>query len=98
MAVYVECGNAGAGGLGVAMPVEVGSEVHFSESLATTGVSTAAPSDCVMTLTSDANGYAVFGPGTPNAGTETTRRRRLLSGVPRSFAVRKGDKVSWVEG
>ncbi len=97
MAVFVECGNAGAGGLGVAMQVEVGSELFWSQSLATTEVSDfEAPCDCVATLTPTVNGYAEFGKA-PTA-TVTGHRRRLLADSPRSFAMRKGDKVAWVEG
>lgn len=98
MAVFVECGGAGAigGGMGVAVQVEVGSYLNWSESLSSGGTSTAAAvSDGVMTLTPTADGYAAFGRA-PNASANP--RRRLLAGVRMSFGVLAGEKVAWVEG
>lgn len=98
MAVFVECGGAGAlgGGMGIAVQVEVGSDLDWSESLNTGNTSTsAALSDGVMTFTPSTSGYIAFG-SSPDASVNP--RRRLLSGIRMSFGVLKGEKVAWLEG
>lgn len=100
MTLFVEYGKAGEGGVdGVNMPVEIGSLLFWSESLASGAVTTGAASEgtgSVFTLTASADGYLAFGKN-PDASVAGLRRR-LLASQRTSFAARKGDKVSWVEG
>jgi hypothetical protein len=99
MALFVECGNAGHGGHGgVNMPVEVGSELFWVEEILTgqTGKKTAPSDDCVATCSPDVNGYVLISNG--STVPQAKGGRRLLANTQRSFALRKGDKLSWFEG
>jgi hypothetical protein len=99
MALFVECGNAGHGGpSGMHMPVEIGSELQWSESVASAAATkkAAASDDCVFTLTATVDGYASFGPSVSAAAADP--RRRIIAGQRLSFAAKAGDKVGWTEG
>ena len=99
MSLYVECGSAGRGGRsGLSLPVEIGSELQWSQSIATgeATAKTAGSDDCVFTLTASVDGYASFGPSVSAAAAEP--RRRIIAGQRLSFAAKVGDKVGWTEG
>lgn len=66
---------------------------ELSASVASGAASAAAPYDGVWTITPDENGYISIGPAVTAAAANP--RRRVLLGVPRSFAVGKGDKVGF---
>jgi hypothetical protein len=90
MPVFVEFGTADQG-----QPVENGT-ADASESVASAGLSAAAPTDGFVTVTADENGYVAIGAGTPSAASNP--RRRVLSGIPRSFAIERGQKVAFTAG
>ncbi len=90
MPIFVEFGTADQN-----KPVEQGT-ADASESVATTGLSQAAAQDGFVTITADENGYIAIGAGTPSAASNP--RRRVLTGIPRAFAIERGQKVAFTAG
>jgi hypothetical protein len=102
MTLRVECGEALLAGAAL-HPVEIGGGLLWSETLASgqTTAQAAPPATqphraVVFTLVPEANGWASIGPA-PDA-TNAALRRRMLSGVPRSFLAPAGARVAWVIG
>lgn len=99
MSLHVECGRVRLAGANL-QPVEVGSDLHWSETLASAGTTTnavpgsASPDEAVVvTLTPLVDGWVAIG-ASPNASANP--RRRVLSGQPRSFFVWQGTRVAWL--
>ena len=76
-------------------PVEFGNPMT-SGSVSTGTASSALPNDGYVTITATENGYVAFGPNVTAAAADP--RRRVLSGVARSFKVLKNDKIGFTAG
>jgi hypothetical protein len=102
MTLRVECGEALLAGTGL-QPIEVGGALRWSETLASgqTSVNAAPAASAahlavVLTLVPEATGWVSIGP--PPDASVAALRRRMISGVPRSFLAPQGVRVAWIVG
>lgn len=96
MTLHVECGEAQP-------TLEIGGALRWRETLAggATTVAQAPPPTqpdrvVVFTLVPEASGWVSIGQA-PDAN-NVLMRRRMLSGLPRSFVAPEGARVMWVVG